>query len=317
MHAGLAKGAARDRMDPLPTHEDPMTSTVDRPPDLDRHGLMVRPARPADAEAVAGLIRTAQDLAQVSPDETFPLSEATVRHWIEQRRAGYVLEQRRRIVGYAELVEDARESDRVWIGHMMVTPNQRGLGLGRTLVAALLRVAERDRDAHEVAISAFEDNERALRCYRGCGFRDRATHRVGDRRLVEMRYRVPGRRPLVPLGVALTLTGLAAAIVLAVGGPTEWKPLIALPVGSITGLAAWALHWILPSQRDVGVRRLMRLFGYPLTLAATAMSVLAVLALATTVDITRGLALTGVTALLTGIALTVHARLGERMQQSR
>lgn len=293
-----------------------MTSTVRRPRDPELEALAVRPARPQDAAEVAGLIRSAEDLRQVSPDETFPLTEATVRHWIEHRRAGYVLEQRGRILGYAELVDDARVAHRVWVGHMMVAPGRRGLGLGRRLVSALLRAAELDRDAHEVAISAFEDNQRALRCYRGCGFRDRATHRVNERRLVEMRYPVPGRRSLAPMPVAIGLLGMTAAVVLAVGGPRVWSALVALPTIALTALAAVAFHGIVPRRRDRGIARGLRLVAYPATVGATALAVLALLSLATEVGMTRAV-LTVLAAIGLGTtALAVHVGLGERMRGS-
>lgn len=293
-----------------------MTSTVDPSREQARTGLVVRPARPADAEAVAGLLVTAADLAQVSPDETYPLTPETVRHWIEKRRAGYVLEQRRNIVGYAELVDDARDSDRVWIGHMMVSPGQRGLGLGRTLVDALLHIAEHDRDVSEVAISAFEDNERAQRCYRGCGFRDRATHRVKERRLVEMRYRVPGRRPLVPVPVVMTILTLAAALVIALAGPSTWQPVLVIPVVTTVVLAAWALHPLLPLRRDLGLRRVLRALGYSFAVGSSAVLVTALLGLVTDVDLLQAIRLAAGASLLAGAALVVHTQLVDRKRSA-
>lgn len=285
-----------------------MTSTVETPRDLERSGLYVRPARAADASGVAGLIHTAQDLAQVSPDETYPLTPETVRHWIEKRRAGYVLERRGQIVGYAELVDDVREHERVWVGHMMVSPNQRGLGLGRTLVNALLDIAERDRDAREVAISAFEDNERALRCYRGCGFRDQTKHRVKQRNLVEMRYAVPGRRPVVPLVAALAVVTLAAALVLAIAGPAQWSPVVAIPVGTISALGAWALSPLLPLRRDHGLRRVLRSLAYSGAVGATAILITAILGLALDLDFARALTRIAAASALAAIGLVVLTR---------
>lgn len=290
-----------------------MTATVDLSTEADRKGLRVRPARPDDAGVVATLVSTPGELAQVSPDETFPLTAETVRHWIEHRRSGYVLEQRGRVVGYAELVDDGRAPDRVWVGHMMVVPSQRGLGLGRILVRALQGIAERERDVREVAISAFADNPRALQCYRRCGFQDRGTHRVHDRELVELRYLVPGRRPLVSLSAAAGSGLLTASLVLAVAGPEVWRPILAVPIASLTGLAAWALHSLLPLRRDGRWRRGFRIVAYTTSVASTAIAVSAVLALAVDLDLVETATLSAAGAAAWTLALVGHvAWLGRR-----
>ena len=111
----------------------------------------IRRAQATDAAAIAALVDSAEALRQVSPLEVFPLDQATVLHWLMQRDAGHVLEDRGEIQAYGELVPDARSSDRVWIGHMIVHPRRRGLGIGQRLVQELLRVAEHERGAREVA----------------------------------------------------------------------------------------------------------------------------------------------------------------------
>ena len=129
----------------------------------------LRRALEEDAAVVAGLIDRPEDLRQVSPRETFPLDGETVRHWIRERVAGWVLEQRGEIVAYAELVPDPVKNGVFWIGHMMVQPSRRGLGLGRRTVVSLMRAAVEQLNADEIAISAFDDNPAALACYLGCG----------------------------------------------------------------------------------------------------------------------------------------------------
>lgn len=285
-----------------------MTSTLETPQEQDHLGLSVRPARPDDVHEIASLLNTAGDLAQVSPDETFPLTPEIVRHWIDKRDSSYVLEQRGRIVGYAELVPDARDADRVWIGHMMVSPAQRGLGLGSKLVRALLRIAEDDRSAREVAISAFDDNERALRCYRGCGFENAGTHRVRDRHLVEMRYRVPGWRPLVPLAGAMAVFASVGAAVATVAG-ASWNPVIAVAVASVVGVGAWALHPIIPRRRDCTACRFGRSFGYGLAVGALALVTQALLGFVFDVDFARALVFTVTAAGAAGIAFVVMAQI--------
>ena len=175
----------------------------------------VRRAVAADAGRIASLVASAEDLRQVSPLESFPLDQATVLHWILRRNAGYVIEDRGEIVAYGELVPDPDRPDRYWIGHMIVHPRRRGLGLGQRLVHELVRVAEVEKEARVVAISAFADNPRALRCYETCGFERVDQERVEGRALVGMRLHFPARRRspdllvLAGAGVLAALTALA------------------------------------------------------------------------------------------------------------
>ena len=174
----------------------------------------VRRANAGDAAKIATLVSSAEDLRQVSPLEAYPLDQATVLHWLMQRDAGYALEDRGELVAYGELVLDKDDSARLWIGHMIVHPRRRGLGLGQRLVHELVRVAEHEREAREVAISAFADNPRALNCYEACGFIRVEEERIEGRMLVGMRLRFASRARTP----RLAMTVLTAAVSLFVAG---------------------------------------------------------------------------------------------------
>ena len=47
-----------------------------------------------------------------------------------------------------------------------------GLGYGTDAIKALLRFAFDEMNLHRVQLRVFEFNERAIRCYRRCGFRE-------------------------------------------------------------------------------------------------------------------------------------------------
>ncbi len=242
--------------------------------------FQLRRATEADASAIANLLKTASDLRQVSPLETFPLEPETVRHWIRQRAAGYVLLERGEVVGYGELVADPSRSGRFWIGHMMIRASRRGLGLGRRMVASLLRVAIHERQAREIAISAFEDNPGALRCYRSCGFVDRGRSRVGDRTLVEMRWKVRGRQRVLPRAAVIPGAFIASAVsVLLLPEPARRALIEAsspLRLGALAGASvlvaalATSLQPLLPEWRRKGPVRWLRTAAYPLAVAALA-----------------------------------------------
>jgi RimJ/RimL family protein N-acetyltransferase len=222
-------------------------------------GLRLRRATVDDAADVVTFVGSAEDLRQLAPYEGYPLDEATVRHWIRERRAGFVLEEGGRGVAYGELVRDAHDEDLVWIGHMLVHPRRRGLGLGRSLVLGLMRVAEDRLNAREIAISAFADNVAALRCYLRSGFRERGTQRVGGRTLIELRHRVSRwrREPNRPIAGLLAMSALAVSVVFAPWELRSWLydlgALRALGLSALAALAASGfamLLWpMLPRRR--------------------------------------------------------------------
>ncbi|RKZ13535.1 hypothetical protein DRQ32_01375 [bacterium] len=234
----------------------------------------IRRAVASDAVSIAAMVTTAEDLRQVSPLEAFPLDTATVLHWLMKRGAGHVLQGKSEIVAYGELVPDQTDPARQWIGHMIVHPRRRGLGIGQRLVHELVRIAEHEREAREVAISAFAENERALRCYGSCGFARVESERVEGRQLVGMRLRFASRRRspaqlssllVAGLAVLLSIAGLARAATAMVAA----APLVSLSVvGPLIG--GWLAHHFAAERRDpwrLRMRVALRQVGLGITIA--------------------------------------------------
>jgi RimJ/RimL family protein N-acetyltransferase len=73
-------------------------------------------------------------------------------------------------VGYGEINPMRKGGEYLWLGHVVVRPDQRGRGMGSTLLRALLVEAFERRNAALVALIVFPDNLAALRCYRRAGF---------------------------------------------------------------------------------------------------------------------------------------------------
>lgn len=271
--------------------------------------VTMRPAHERDAGQIVALLASPQDLRQVSPDEEYPLDERTVQHWIRSRAAGHVLIERGRVVAYAELVQDSNVVGRLWIGHMMVDPQRRGLGLGQRLVAGLLEIARDELRVREVAISAFIDNPRALQCYRSVGFRDRARVRVGDRELIELRYPIPEQQPVVELAAAAG----SVAVGVAIGGLTlltSWREfdwVTAIPLVSVVILTTWAAHALIPARREDRALRLWRTAAYALTVGLATFAVAILLHFARGIDLTRMSVAIAVGTGITGAMLLVAA----------
>lgn len=118
--------------------------------------VRVRPARPADADA----IRT---LAGLTPATGRLLDGELAR----DEHCGLVaVGQDGEVVGYAAAVVPLDEAQ---VLDVAVTPERRGQGIGATLVAALLS-AVAARGATAVTLEVADDNLPALRLYRRAGF---------------------------------------------------------------------------------------------------------------------------------------------------
>ncbi|KOV91345.1 MULTISPECIES: GNAT family N-acetyltransferase [unclassified Streptomyces] len=128
------------------------------------------PCAPVHAALVAGWPTSAAEAVMWCGSHEFPVSEQTVAGWQQADDAeAHVLVDGRRVVGYGELWCDAEE-DEAELARIIVAPGARGAGLGRVLVRGLLARAVRAGFA-DVYMRVHPDNDRALRCYLGAGFR--------------------------------------------------------------------------------------------------------------------------------------------------
>jgi len=60
--------------------------------------------------------------------------------------------------------------DHLWLGHCLIRPELRGLGLGHLIVNLMLEEAFVEREASSVSLVVFPRNDPAVRCYLTNGF---------------------------------------------------------------------------------------------------------------------------------------------------
>jgi len=132
---------------------------------------------PRHAPRVSSWIRTQADAYWLAPQTPFPITPARVRAWAVPGTEPLLLlsGDAGAPVAYGELNVLERGRAQYWIGHLIVDPEQRRRGLGRVLTQSLLQRAFRLRGALGVSLVVFPENEAAIRCYRGCGFREVGT----------------------------------------------------------------------------------------------------------------------------------------------
>ncbi|NEA54137.1 GNAT family N-acetyltransferase [Streptomyces sp. SID13666] len=121
------------------------------------------------AVMVAGWPLTPAEVSMWCGLREFPLPACTVEAWqqADDVRA-HLLVDGERPIGYGELWIDAEEQE-IELARIIVAPDARGNGHGRTLVRELL--AQALLTGHTaVFLRVHPDNDRALRCYRAAGF---------------------------------------------------------------------------------------------------------------------------------------------------
>jgi RimJ/RimL family protein N-acetyltransferase len=146
--------------------------------ELIRDGLYcLAPFDPAKAALVASWAPTAHELFWLAPKTYPPLSAAKVIAWSTEDACPMLFyrDSESEPLGYVELNPMPAEPRHLWMGHCVLDRDRRGEGLGRVMIALLLRLSFEHRRAHRVSLVVFPDNLAAIRCYRACGFEHAGT----------------------------------------------------------------------------------------------------------------------------------------------
>jgi len=126
---------------------------------------------PLYASVVAGWVPDAASLHWLAPASDPPLTAAKVRAWHKEGvhpHLGWLANQDLP-VGYGEINFMPSARHQMWLGHIVVDPAYRGLGLGKCLVAGLLDSAFERYGARNVCLVVFPENVAAVRCYEAVG----------------------------------------------------------------------------------------------------------------------------------------------------
>lgn len=124
------------------------------------------------AATVASWVRSDAELFWLAPSTVPPISPDKVLGWTRTRGTPFIYAASPGAdpVGYAELNAMARDGRHLWIGHVLIDPQRRGEGLGRSLTQALIHRAFRIEGARRLSLVVFPENAAAIRCYQTAGF---------------------------------------------------------------------------------------------------------------------------------------------------
>lgn len=136
------------------------------------------PFESADAADVSRWAKTAQELRWLAPSTAGPLTAEKVVNWKKPGGFAFVLRSGAHPdagsalpAAYGELNPMRLQPDHLWIGHLVVRPEQRGRGVGQVMVRALTDHAFCEVSAARVSLIVFPDNVTAIECYRRVGYR--------------------------------------------------------------------------------------------------------------------------------------------------
>lgn len=142
-------------------------------PAVKQSTLALTPFEPALAEQVVGWVRDEDELFWLAPKTVPPLSVEKVLSWPGpgSRPMFMRTDASQELLGYLELNTMPGDGRHFWIGHCIIRPDRRGVGLGRIMMGLLLDEAFRNFRGQRVSLVVFPDNQPAIRCYQAVGFR--------------------------------------------------------------------------------------------------------------------------------------------------
>jgi len=129
----------------------------------------LRPFAMPEAETIAGWASDADEVRFLTGTDDFPLTPGDIAAWTYE--ADYALTLRRGgdLAAYAEIVEDVVEQD-VEIHHLLVAPDLRSLGVGRTMLLRCCAFLSEVRSYPEVWLRVSRDTPPAAACAAAAGF---------------------------------------------------------------------------------------------------------------------------------------------------
>jgi len=146
------------------------------------------------AFVVAQWAQDDRELFWLAPKTTHPLTATKVVAWPGPDGQSILFHQDDLVepLGYLELNPMPGQTLHAWVGHCILRPEQRGMGLGTRMVRLALKVAFVRRRMNRVSLVVFPDNIAAIYCYRSVGFLDAGEqtkyfHRTGrEHRMLQM-----------------------------------------------------------------------------------------------------------------------------------
>lgn len=158
-------------------------------PELAGARVRLRPFRRSDVDERLALGQSPEIVRSFGgdPEGLSAYGEAQARAWVERNLAHplcWAVEVNSRLLGEARLDGLDLHDRRARLAIGLYDVSQLGKGLGREGIGLILSHAFGTLGLHRIDLRVLACNERAIRCYRACGFveegRERESARVGE-----------------------------------------------------------------------------------------------------------------------------------------
>ncbi|WP_425051570.1 GNAT family N-acetyltransferase [Psychromarinibacter sp. S121] len=158
-------------------------------PELSGPRVRLRPFHQSDVAGRLALGRSPEIVRSFggNPNGLSPYGESDARSWVEKNinhPLCWAVEVDGRLLGEARLDSLDLHDSRARLATGLYDVAQLGKGLGRELIKLVLSHAFGPMGLHRVDLRVLAFNERAIRCYRACGFveegREREAARIGE-----------------------------------------------------------------------------------------------------------------------------------------
>ncbi|MCC5966811.1 MAG: N-acetyltransferase [Rhodobacteraceae bacterium] len=148
---------------------------IDHVPILKSARVRLRPFRKSDIAGRLALGRSPEIVRGFGgcPEGLAPYTEEDARQWVERNLArpmAWAVEVEDRLLGEVRLDGVDLHDRRARLAIGLYDVRQLSLGLGREAIRLVLSHAFHTMALHRVDLRVIATNERAIRCYRACGF---------------------------------------------------------------------------------------------------------------------------------------------------
>lgn len=143
--------------------------------------LTHRPAKETDIPIICGFPQSEEELFFLFPKATYPLTPSQLREAILQRADSTVVEHSGEIAGFANFYR-WETGGCCSIGNVIVSPVDRGRGVGRYLIERMIDLAFSKHQAAKVTVSCFNQNIAGLLLYPKLGFQPYAIEERQDKK---------------------------------------------------------------------------------------------------------------------------------------
>ncbi|WP_052190812.1 GNAT family N-acetyltransferase [Chitinibacter sp. ZOR0017] len=123
-----------------------------------------------DLSLIVSWPQTPTELRFLFPRAEWPAEPLKLLQHLAGHEDGFVVCNDEHVLGYASLY-NAKHQGRAWIGHLIVNPRARRMGVARYLVCALTTIAQERHRCSEMATICFANNQGAYDFYHALGFR--------------------------------------------------------------------------------------------------------------------------------------------------